>query len=156
MRRWLPTLLLLGAAALIADAADVAAQTETLEPARRLVATVITRNDDGRVFCAIWGARDGYPTRREHAVGQTLDRTIEGRRAHCVFEDVPPGEYALAAFHDENANNALDRNMFGIPSEGTGASNDAYNPFGPPSWDDARFRVERAEPTHQLRVHIHY
>ncbi|MEQ8459231.1 MAG: DUF2141 domain-containing protein [Sandaracinaceae bacterium] len=159
--RWLLPCLLLGLLLLAASVpmTDAAAQAGALgdptEP-RRIVATVVTRSDDGRVFCAIWGARDGYPTRREHAVGQAMDRTIEGHRAHCVFEDVPPGEYALAAFHDENANNDLDRNIFGIPSEGTGASNDAYNAFGPPSWDDARFLFGRTEQTRQLRVHIHY
>lgn len=126
------------------------------EPAHRLIATVITRNDHGRVFCSVWRGPEGYPTRRELNVSETLDRTIVGRRAECVFdENISPGEYALAAFHDENANNDLDRNLFGIPSEGTGASNDAYNMFAPPSYDDARFVFPNL-PVHRITVRIHY
>lgn len=121
----------------------------------RLIVTVMTRSDDGRVFCGLWRGRDGYPTVRERAVGQALDRTVVEHRATCVFEDVSPGEYAVAVFHDENANNDLDRNIFGIPSEGTGASNDAWNMFGPPGYDDARFEYPDARE-HRLTVHIRY
>ena len=123
---------------------------------RRLIATVITRDDRGRVFCSIWRGSEGYPTERRTNVGQALDRTIVSRRAVCVFDDVTPGEYALAAFHDENANNDLDRNIFGIPSEGTGASNDAHNMFGPPSYDDARFIYPAGARVHRIRLNIHY
>lgn len=123
---------------------------------RRLIVTVVTRNDSGRVFCAIWRGREGYPTQREHNVGEAMDRTIVNRRGTCVFEDLEPGDgYAIAVFHDENANNDLDRNIFGIPSEGTGASNDAHNMFGPPGYDDARFRIPDA-PVHRMTIHIHY
>ena len=122
---------------------------------RRLVATVITRDDRGRVLCAIWRGAEGYPTERTRAVARTIDRTIVRQRAVCTFDDVTPGEYALAVFHDENDNNDLDRNILGIPSEGTGASNDASNPFGPPGYDDARF-VFPDTAVYRITVNIHY
>lgn len=122
---------------------------------RVLIATVITRDDRGRVFCAIWRGRRGYPTEREHAVGEALDRTVVHRRAVCRFEGVTPGAYAMAVFHDENANNDLDRNFLGIPSEGTGASNDAHNMFGPPGYDDARFVFPNVRE-HRITVNIRY
>ena len=135
---------------------DDADGAESSALGRRLIATVITRDDRGRVFCSIWRGSEGYPTERRTNVGQALDRTIVNRRAVCVFDDVTPGEYALAAFHDENANNDLDRNIFGIPSEGTGASNDAHNMFGPPSYDDARFIYPAGARVHRIRLNIHY
>ena len=49
----------------------------------------------------------------------------------------------------------LDRNFLGLPTEGTGASNDAYNMFGPPSYDDARFLIHD-RPLQQIQVRIHY
>ncbi len=133
-----------------------ASGAEGAGPAHQLIATVITRDDRGRVFCSIWRGPEGYPTERRTNVGQALDRTIVNRRAVCVFDDVTPGEYALAAFHDENANNDLDRNFLGIPSEGTGASNDAHNMFGPPSYDDARFLYPAGARVHRIRLSIHY
>ena len=54
---------------------------------------------------------------------------------------VPPGQYAIQAFHDENDNHRVDRALFGIPKEGIGFSNDAPVGLGPPKWDAARFTV---------------
>lgn len=140
----------------VADAQPRSARGAAVEEPRRLYVVVHTRHDRGRVFCALWRGREGYPTEHERAVGRALDRTIEGHEAVCLFEDVSPGEYAAAIFHDENGNNDLDTNVFGIPSEGTGASNDASNPFGPPSYDDARFRYPATTRMHRIDVRIRY
>lgn len=58
-----------------------------------------------------------------------------------VIRNVPPGRYALQAFHDENDNHRVDRAIFGIPREGIGFSNDARIVLGPPKWADAVFTV---------------
>ncbi len=52
---------------------------------------------------------------------------------------VPPGDYAVQAFHDENDNDQIDRGIFGIPREGVGFSRDARIVFSPPKWRDAMF-----------------
>jgi uncharacterized protein (DUF2141 family) len=54
---------------------------------------------------------------------------------------VPPGTYAIQAFHDENDNMDLDRTFIGFPKEGLGFSNDAPMKYGPPSFDDAALAV---------------
>jgi uncharacterized protein (DUF2141 family) len=59
--------------------------------------------------------------------------------ALCVFEKIPPGVYALSAFHDKNNNGKLDTNLLSIPTEDYGASNNARGTFGPPSFEDAKF-----------------
>ncbi|WP_068071864.1 DUF2141 domain-containing protein [Novosphingobium lentum] len=56
-----------------------------------------------------------------------------------VINGVPPGQYAIQAFHDENSNGEVDRALFGIPKEGVGFSRDARISFGPPKWADAVF-----------------
>lgn len=163
MKRLAPTLLVLAAFVCVTMAAraqdgDAGSLADpSAPPPRRLIATVVTRNDRGRVFCAIWRGREGYPTERERNRGEAMDRTIVNQRGVCVFDEgITPGEYAMAVFHDENANNDLDRNLFGIPSEGTGASNDAHNMFGPPSYDDARFTYPRDARVHRIWIRIHY
>ena len=55
--------------------------------------------------------------------------------------EVPPGTWAVQAYHDENDNNKIDRNFVGIPTEGLGFSRDAPFRFGPPSYDDAAFQL---------------
>ena len=160
MHRWLSAALILASALAlgrVAIAQEAGAQ-EGSEPEsqHRLIVTVETRSDRGKVYCALWHGRQGYPTQREHAVGQERDTQLRGHRARCVFDGIEPGDgYAVAVFHDENGNNDLDRNIFGIPSEGTGASNDAYNNFGPPGYDDARFRIPDVRE-HRITIHIRY
>ncbi|SOE00530.1 DUF2141 domain-containing protein [Caenispirillum bisanense] len=54
---------------------------------------------------------------------------------------VPPGRYAVQAFHDENGNRTIDRSLFGMPKEGMGFSNGAPMRFGPPDFAEAAVDV---------------
>jgi uncharacterized protein (DUF2141 family) len=56
-----------------------------------------------------------------------------------VFHDLKPGKYALAVFHDANTNGQLDKNSYGVPTEGYGFSNDAQGSGGPPKFGQAAF-----------------
>jgi uncharacterized protein (DUF2141 family) len=56
--------------------------------------------------------------------------------------NVPPGTYAAQAFHDENDDGKLDRNILGLPREAMGFSNDAPMRMGPPKFDAAAFDVK--------------
>ena len=69
-----------------------------------------------------------------------------------VIHGLPPGQYAVQTFHDENGNRKVDRNFIGIPKEGVGFSNDAPIRMGPPKWADAMFAFNGAEQTIQLKT----
>jgi uncharacterized protein (DUF2141 family) len=56
-----------------------------------------------------------------------------------VFHDLKPGKYAIAVYHDANANGQLDKNSYGVPTEGYGFSNDAQGSGGPPKFGQAAF-----------------
>lgn len=55
--------------------------------------------------------------------------------------DMPPGEYALAIFHDENGNDELDTNWLGIPKEKVAFSKAKMRTFGPPKYKECAFNV---------------
>lgn len=59
------------------------------------------------------------------------------------FAEVPPGRYAIMAYHDEDGNGELNRRLGMFPTEGYGLSN---NPsvIGPPAFDDSAFEVGAA------------
>lgn len=57
-----------------------------------------------------------------------------GDHAQLLFSRVPPGDYALLVFHDENSNSRLDT-MLGIPREGVGFSRNPRIRFGAPGFD---------------------
>lgn len=76
----------------------------------------------------------------EKTIGQQKAKVID---RYCVFQfkNLPFGKYAARVFHDENSNNELDTNLFGIPSEGYGFSNNAKAMFGPPPFKDRIFEI---------------
>ncbi|MEM7492799.1 MAG: DUF2141 domain-containing protein [Pseudomonadota bacterium] len=61
--------------------------------------------------------------------------------ASLTFENVPSGIYAISAYHDANENQALDFDTRGIPFEPTGNSGNARGFFGPPTFNQMKFRL---------------
>jgi len=47
-------------------------------------------------------------------------------------DGIPPGRYAVQAYHDEDGNGRIRRGLFGIPAEAIGFSRDAPLRLGPP------------------------
>jgi uncharacterized protein (DUF2141 family) len=111
------------------------------------------KDDRGTVHASLYASEDGFPTRPEKALRQ-VDVKIEGGRARVVFEGIPPGGYAVAAYHDENGDGKLDTGFLGIPSEGLASSNDAKGFMGPPSFEMARVEVGPGE--NRITVRISY
>ncbi|MFZ1689126.1 MAG: DUF2141 domain-containing protein [Flavobacteriales bacterium] len=53
-----------------------------------------------------------------------------------------PGNYAIRAVHDVDADGDIDVTKLGIPTEPFGFSNDAMGRMGPPTFEQARFTVK--------------
>jgi uncharacterized protein (DUF2141 family) len=81
-------------------------------------------NQTGRVACAIFNAPDGFPRDRVKATARVF-APIENLQGTCEFKDLPPGTYAVAAFHDMYETGKMKTNFLGIPQEVYGFSNDA-------------------------------
>lgn len=137
-------LIALVALPLAAESAD----TGTLE-----ITVEGVRSSAGRVLCDLHTSAETFPKHPEKAKERTTAPIVDGK-AVCTFVGVPPGTYAVAAFHDENANGQLDANFLGIPREGVAVSRDAKGFFGPPSFADARFPY--SGPLQRLVVHLKY
>lgn len=60
---------------------------------------------------------------------------------------------AVSAYHDRNSNGKLDKNSFGIPTEPYGFSRDPKRGFGPPSFEQAAFEIDR-NPTSETPIAI--
>lgn len=60
-----------------------------------------------------------------------------GGRATCALGDLPAERLAVAVFHDEDADDVLDVNLLGMPSEAYGFSNGAAPRFRAPRFDEA-------------------
>jgi uncharacterized protein (DUF2141 family) len=62
-----------------------------------------------------------------------------------VFNDVPKGRYAIAVFLDENDNYKLDKNLFGIPKEKYGFSNNVLPSVRAATFDESSFVLKQQE-----------
>lgn len=80
---------------------------------------------------------------------QTLKATSESM--DFSFE-IPDGIYAVMIFQDVNENKELDRRFIGIPKEPYGLSNNFTPHFGPPKFDDCKFRLVQ-QNTLTIRLH---
>jgi uncharacterized protein (DUF2141 family) len=70
------------------------------------------------------------------------------------FAFTTPGYYAVALFHDENANGHFDTTMLGVPDEGFGFSNNPTLILGPP--DLAKVRMAMHEGDNQIDIKMKY
>jgi len=62
----------------------------------------------------------------------------------AVFEGLPPGDYAVKAFHDIDGDGQMNVSPFGMPTEPYAFSNNAVGNMGPAGWDRAHFTVSGA------------
>jgi uncharacterized protein (DUF2141 family) len=104
----------------------------------------------GNVKIALCNSDTNYENHKSPFIGETIQ--INNNNAVIEFKDLPEGEYAIKAFHDEDANDDLNTNFLGIPVENYGFSNNARGMFGPPSWEDAKFRFNDDNKVVEIRI----
>lgn len=110
------------------------------------------RNNVGTAGGLVFATPAGWPGN----VAKTIVHggvPIDDRQAELTFQ-VPPGRYAAVVIHDENSNMKLDRNLFGVPKEGFGFSNNRGVVFSAPSFQSAEAAV--ACPATNLEIKLIY
>lgn len=113
------------------------------------------RNAKGNLGTVLFKTSSGWP--------EDLNKTFRhgpapidqaSRIAVANWTDIPPGDYAVAAIHDENSNHHLDRNFFGIPKEGFGFANNPRVTIAAPSFKQAIVHV--GCPVTDVTIHLQY
>jgi outer membrane protein len=96
---------------------------------------------EGNIQFALFGSANTFGDFRDPV--KVVKHPLDGRQRYRI-QDIPPGEYALLVFLDENNNGRLDKNFIGIPNEPLGFGNQ-YQPKGPPSFERAAFTLKKGE-----------
>lgn len=122
-------------------------------PAAVLTMRLALRNSNGQVGCLLFTSEKGFP-KDPNAAAQKKWCPLSSSKSACSFDPMPAGTYAVVCFHDENKNGKLDTGLFGVPTEGTVASNNAKGFLGPPSFKNAKFSFA-GRPT-ELRLTMNY
>ena len=96
----------------------------------------------GNVFIAIYNNALDFNSDDDSSIRITYpvkDSVEKGRFSKKVI--LKKGSYAFKVFIDKNNNNKFDFNFFGFPKEQYGFSNDAMGVLGPPTFQEASFKL---------------
>ena len=113
------------------------------------------RNSVGVVGTTIFNSPAGWPedNNRSFRHGPTAIEAGQ-RQATAVWDNLPPGDYGVAAIHDENKNHKLDRNRIGWPKEGFGFANNPHVGLSAPGFKEALVHVTC--PVTETTIHLQY
>lgn len=95
-------------------------------------------NNKGHVLLGLYKEGVGYPDQPEKSF-KRVKLSISNKTASVSFTSLPTGSYSIAILHDENDDQKMNTNFFGLPKEGYGFSNNVMGTFGPPSLSKASF-----------------
>jgi len=100
-------------------------------------------DSEGYAMVAVFGSEKAYDEGSPKTVKARVK--VEDQKALAAFIDLKYGIYAVAVFHDRNANGKMDKNFLGIPKESYGHSNNVRGSFGPPSFEKAKFKLASSQ-----------
>lgn len=98
-------------------------------------------NQNGKLFIGLYNKDDDTFASTSKCY-KVVNLFMESNETRYTFKNISNGIYAIAIFHDENGNKELDTNIFGIPSEGYGFSNNIRPKFRPASFEEAKFVLD--------------
>ena len=113
------------------------------------------RSDRGELLIALYDNPDGFRSAIANAAtrgllpdsGRLIGTAIRAQRGKqsTVFTQLPLGRYAIVVIHDENDNGRIDKNAWGVPTEGYGFGNNAQGFLSAPAFDAAAVDIRDAD-----------
>lgn len=107
--------------------------------------TIVIKNikfAKGKMQIGLYNKKENFPIIGKEY--KTLCLSVDAKEISHTVKNLPPGEYAIAVYHDVNADGKCNANFFGIPTESFGFSNNIKPFLSAPSFDDTKFRIEHA------------
>lgn len=101
-----------------------------------------SKSDKGLIRVLIFDQEDGFPESHDKAKW-ALSLPIKNRSANFNLNSLPPGRYAICAFHDEDENGLIDKNKFGYPLDRFGFSNNPMIMLSIPSFKKCQFEIKK-------------
>ncbi|MEH2322232.1 MAG: DUF2141 domain-containing protein [Nostoc sp.] len=111
------------------------------------------KNKQGQVCASIFANSKGFPSDGDRSLQKQCTK-ITSTPLIITFENLKAGSYAVAVFHDQNNDGTLNRNVFGIPSEGFGFSSNPEIRTRAAKFSEAVFLV--AGPNTDIRIQLKY
>ena len=111
------------------------------------------RNTKGVVRVALYNSAEGFPRDEEAVIQSQIIEKITKKTHTVYFRNLPTGYYAISLLHDEDNNNEMKFNFWGIPTEGYGFSRNVKPQLKAPSFKDTKVKVNGAT---SIKINIIY
>lgn len=92
----------------------------------------------GKIVIGVFNSEKGF---LKEGIAKNYSIEVGKKKESIVIKDLPPGEYAISIYHDENSDSICNLNFLGIPKEGYGFSNNIKPKFSAPSYADCKFSL---------------
>jgi uncharacterized protein (DUF2141 family) len=117
----------------------------TTQPVRSQTATLAVtvsnlQKPSGMVVISLYNEEQAFPI--EGKEFRILTVPVKTLSVSGTFENLPRGEYAVAIFHDENADGICNLGLFGVPKEGFGFSRNFKPVLQAPKFKDCKILVK--------------
>ncbi len=94
------------------------------------------KNTKGEILIGVYNKQDGFP--KENKQYKYYIIKADKFSGEYNITDLPRGEYAIAIFHDTNADGICNTNFLGIPKEGYGFSKNIKPVFSVPKFNECK------------------
>lgn len=95
----------------------------------------------GKLEIALYNKSSDFP--KKYFEFKKTIQVVSSGKVKYIFSDLPPGDYAVAVFHDENSDGECNTNFLGIPTEGYGFSNNVVPLFSAPSFGECKINLDK-------------
>ncbi|MEO1656962.1 MAG: DUF2141 domain-containing protein [Pseudomonadota bacterium] len=114
--------------------------------------SMIVTEPSGAIMVAIFDSAESYNGGGSPVRGARV--RLSSETATTVFKGLPPGSYAVRAFHDQNGDGTLNTNPLGALLEPFAFSNNAIVQYGPPAFEDAALTLKPGANSDTLRFSL--
>lgn len=106
-------------------------------------------NTNGQLVFALFDKQSDF-NNENPLVGRF--ETLDSSSFELLINDLRAGYYGISCYHDENEDEELNTNFFGIPQEGFGFSTNPSIGFSAPAWNDIRFLLSAGDTTQTITL----
>lgn len=100
----------------------------------------------GKIMVAVYSNSENFPKANKSFKNYAF--TVDSKTMTLTLDGLKAGKpLAIAVYHDVNSNEKLDENMFGMPTEKYGFSNNAREMFSAPSFESAKIIASDSKKT---------
>jgi uncharacterized protein (DUF2141 family) len=111
------------------------------------------RNANGKISVLLFPDAKGFPLEFGSAAApKQVEIDAKTLSADAVFDKIPQGAYAIVVLHDDNLSGKMEYDSGGIPTKGYGISNNPARRDGPPTPDEAKFTLDKAELAIEIKM----